>query len=114
MSDSQDDETNRLFRDSMMVATLAEWFDSTQSREFLREVILNVLSASLIQPTGSGKSLISSQQRKAVIVVPTISLMEHVEDHCHNLQNKGISAAYLGSDQPDKILQDKGFLESSP
>lgn len=30
MADSQDDETDKLFRDSMMLATLAERFDSTQ------------------------------------------------------------------------------------
>ena len=30
--------------------------------------------------------------------MPTISLME---DHCHSLQKKGVSAAYLGSAQPD-------------
>ena len=44
-------------------------------------------------------------------MVPTISLME---DHCHGLQRKGISAAYLGSAQPDKGLEDKVFLGSSP
>ena len=37
-----------------------------------------------------------------------------MEDHCHGLQRKGISAAYLGSAQPDKGLEDKVFLESSP
>ena len=44
----------------MMVATLAERFDSTQFREFQKEVVSNILrgrDALLIQPTGSGKSL---------------------------------------------------------
>lgn len=35
---SSQDETDRLFRDSMMVETLAERFDSTQFREFQKEV----------------------------------------------------------------------------
>ena len=37
-----------------------------------------------------------------------------MEDHCHSSQNKGISTAYLGSAQPDKGLEDRFFLESSP
>ena len=37
-----------------------------------------------------------------------------MEDHYHSLQNEGISAAYLGSDQPDKGLEDRVFLESNP
>ena len=55
--DSQDDETERLFKDTVMVATLAERFDSTQ---FQKEIISNVLSGRdtlVVQPTGSGKSL---------------------------------------------------------
>ena len=35
-----------------------------------------------------------------------------MEDRCHSLQKEGISAAYLGSAQPDKSLE--VFLESSP
>ena len=35
-------------------------------------------------------------------------------DHFQNLQDKGMSAAYLGSAQPDKSLEDKIFLENSP
>ena len=51
-------------------------------------------------------------KKKAVVVVPTISLME---DPGHNLQKKkGISTAYLGSAQPDKSVEDRVFLESSP
>ena len=45
MSDSQDDETDKLFRDSMMVATLAERFDSTQFKVFKKEAISNVLNS---------------------------------------------------------------------
>ena len=115
MSDSMEDETDQLFRDSMMVATLAERFNSTQFKEFQTEVISHTFSGRdtlVVQPTRSGKSLCFEfppvyQQKKAIVIVPTISLME---DHCNSLQKKGVSAAYLGSAQPDKTLEDRIFL----
>ena len=46
MSFSQDDETDKLFRDSML-ATLADRFDSTQFKEYQKEVrMLSILMSS--------------------------------------------------------------------
>ncbi len=61
----------------------------------------------VIQPTGSGKSLCFQflpvyLKKKALIVTPTISLMQ---DQVHKLNSIGISSVLLGSAQLDKQVE---------
>ena len=115
---SPETDTDAIFQEAMLLATLADRFDCTRFKSYQKDVIQGVLNgrdALVIQPTGSGKSLCFQfpavhQQKKAVVLVPTISLME---DHVQNLHEKGISSAYLGSAQTDKGLEDKVFQEDS-
>ena len=46
------------------------------------------------------------QNKKAVIVTPTISLMQ---DQVHDLYSKGISSVYLGSAQLDKQAEESAM-----
>lgn len=116
---SPEGESDAIFCEAIMLATLAEKFDCTRFKSYQKVVIQEVLDgcdALVIQPTGSGKSLCFQfppvhQHKKAVVVVPTISLME---EHVHNLQEIGIPSAYLGSAQKDKALEDKVFQDDSP
>ena len=98
---------NESFQEATLIATLAEKFGLTKFKKFQKEIILSVLEGKdtvVIQPTGSGKSLCFQfpavyQQKKAIVVSPTISLMQ---DQVTNLKAKNINAAYLGSVQLDK------------
>ena len=68
----------------MLIATLAEKFGLTSFEPFQKKIIDACLEGKdtlVIYPTGSGKSLFSippgvSKQKKAVIITPTISLMQ--------------------------------------
>ena len=88
------------FSDAIVVATLAEKFGLTSFKPFQKEVINATLECKdtvVIQPTGTGKSLcfqfpLVHQNKKAVIVTPSISLMQ---DQVHDLYSKGISSVYL-------------------
>ena len=94
------------------IATLAQHFNLTSFKGFQQEIIDAVLAkrdAIVIQPTGSGKSLCYQfppihEQKKAIVVTPTISLMQ---DQVRNLEQKGIKAIYLGSAQLDKTAEDR-------
>jgi len=98
--------------------SLEAWWRLELGNQDQKDVIQEVLNgrdALVIQPTGSGKSLCFQfptvhQQKKAVVIVPTISLME---DYFHYLQEKGIPSAYLGSAQTDKGLEDKSFRKTA-
>ena len=89
--------SERSFSNAMVVATLAEAFDLTSFKGFQKEVIdatLQDRDTLVIRPTGSGKSLCFQfppvyQNKKAIIVTPTISLMQ---DQVFELQGKGIPA----------------------
>ena len=48
------------------------------------------------------------EEKKAIIVTPTISLMQ---DQVKNLEQKGINAIYLGSAQLDKAAEDRAFTD---
>ena len=69
----------------------------------------------IIQPTGSGKSLCFQfppvyQNKKAIIITPTISLMQ---DQVHKLTGLGIPSVFLGSAQLDKSLETQALLPES-
>lgn len=95
---------NESFQEATLIATLAETFGMTKFKPFQKEIIKATLDGKdtvVIHPTGSGKSLCFQfpplyQQKKAIIVSPTISLMQ---DQVTNLTSKGIKATYLGSAQ---------------
>lgn len=78
--------------------TLAEQFNMTTFKPFQKQVIQSILDKRdclFMQPTGSGKSLCFQlpavyQGKLAVVVVPTISLMQ---DHVKNCAKYGISPA---------------------
>ena len=98
------------------IATLAQHFNLTSFNGFQQEIIDAVLAKKdtiVIQPTGSGKSLCYQfppvhEEKKAIIVTPTISLMQ---DQVKNLEQKGINAIYLGSAQLDKAAEDRAFTD---
>ena len=95
------------FHQATLIATLAERFNLTSFKPFQKEVIDALLAgkdALVIYPTGSGKSLCFQflpvyQNKKAIIVTPTISLMQ---DQVHKLNGLGIPSEFLGSAQLDK------------
>ena len=109
---------NESFQEATLIATLAEKFGLTKFKQFQKEIILSVLEGKdtvVIQPTGSGKSLCFQfpavyQQKKAIVVSPTISLMQ---DQVTNLKVKNINAVYLGSAQLDKKVESDAFLPNS-
>ncbi len=104
------------FQEATMVATLAETFSLTHFKGFQKDVIKATLEGRdsiVLQPTGSGKSLCFQfppiyENKKAVVISPTISLMQ---DQVTNLRNKGISSIFLGSAQLDKQAESKALLE---
>ena len=75
---------NESFQEATLIATLAETFGMTKFKPFQKEIIKATLDGKdtvVIHPTGSGKSLCFQfpplyQQKKAIIVSPTISLMQ--------------------------------------
>ena len=96
----------------MMIATLAEKFSMTEFKPFQKAVIKNLLAKRdylVIEPTGSGKSLCfqyTAVYQKQIIITPTISLMQ---DQVANAVKRGLNAAYLGSVQMDKTIEQKSF-----
>ena len=110
ISDSPD--TSAVFEDAPMIMTLAERFNLTKFRHYQKEVIKALCSGKdcmVIQPTGSGKSMCFQfpavyQNKIALVVTPTISLMQ---DHVKNCNEYGIKAAYLGSAQLDLSLEQR-------
>lgn len=108
--------TSSAFMEASMIMTLAEKFNLTRFKGFQKEVITQTLSGKdslVIQPTGVGKSLCFQfppvhEDKKAVIVTPTISLMQ---DHVVNAEQKGIKATYLGSAQLDFEAENRAFSE---
>lgn len=78
------------FEDATLVATLAEKFKLVSFKPFQREVTKATLQGKdslIIHPMGSGKSLCfqfppAYESKKAIIVTPTISLMQ---DQVQNL-----------------------------
>ena len=94
--------------------TLAETFGLTKFKPFQKEIIKATLDGKdtiVIHPTGSGKSLCFQfppvyQQKKAIVISPTISLMQ---DQATNLTSKGIKATYLGSAQINKKVEVEAF-----
>ena len=69
----------------------------------------------VIQPTGSGKSLCFQfppvyQNKKAIIITPTISLMQ---DQVHKLTGLGIPSVFVGCAQLDKSLENQALLPES-
>lgn len=69
----------------------------------------------VVHPTGSGKRLCFQfppvfQDKKAIVITPTISLMQ---DQVYNLQQRGIKGMYLGSVQLDKEAESNALDPSS-
>jgi superfamily II DNA helicase RecQ len=94
------------FQHATLVATLAEKFNLTFLNRFKKQSSL-LLWMGEIQPTGSGKSLCFQflpvyLEKKAIIVTPTISLMQ---DQVHKFNSIGISSVLFGSAQLDKQVE---------
>ena len=95
------------FVDAELIATLAERFQLTSFKQFQKDTIEAMLAGKdtlVLYPTGSGKSLCFQFPpvylgKKAIIVTPTISLMQ---DQVQKLNSLGIQSVYLGSAQFDK------------
>ena len=109
---------NDTFEHAARIATLAEHFNLMKFKDFQRKVIDNTMSGKysiVVQPTGSGKSLCYQfppvyQNKKALVVSPTISLMN---DQVNTLSQKNIKATFLGSAQLDKATEDRVFSVDS-
>ena len=105
---------NDTFQEASKVCVLAETFDLTRFCKYQKMVIDSTLEGKdtlIIQGTGSGKSLCCQfppvfEGKKAIVVSPTISLME---DQVENLQRKGIPAIFLGSAQLDTSAESRAF-----
>ena len=104
--------------DAMLIATLAEKFGLTSFKNFQKRIIDATLEGRdtlVVHPTGSGKSLCFQfppvfQDKKAVVITPTISLMQ---DQVCNLRQKGIKSTYLGSAQLDKEAESNALDPNS-
>jgi len=102
------------FFDAELVATLAERFQLTSFRKFLKTIIEATLERRdtlVLHPTGSGKSLCFQfrhvhLRKKALIVTPAISLMQ---DQVQRLNSCGIQSIYLGSAQYDENAEASAF-----
>jgi ATP-dependent DNA helicase RecQ len=98
------------FVDAELIAMLAEKFKLASFKPFQRRIIEATFAGEdtlVLYPTGSGKSLCYQfppvyLNKKAIIVTPTISLMQ---DQVAKLKSLGLSAVYLGSAQFDKKLE---------
>ena len=98
--------TEQSFMDAELIATLADRFKLTSFRKFQKEIIEATLSGKdtlILHPTGSGKSLCFQfppvhLDKKAIIITPTISLMQ---DQVEKMNELGIPSIYLGSAQFD-------------
>ena len=92
------------FIDAELIAVLAEKFKLTSFKPFQRRIIDATIAGEdtlVLYPTGSGKSLCYQfppvyMNKKAIIVTPTISLMQ---DQVAKLNCLGLKAVYLGSAQ---------------
>lgn len=106
------------FEHAARVSTLAQSFSLTHFSDYQKEVIDATLAGQdsiVVQPTGSGKSLCFQfppvyQQKKAIVIAPTISLME---DQVTNLAEIGIKSILLGSAQLDKTAEDVALASDS-
>ena len=106
------------FQHATLIATLAEKFNLTSFKPFQKTIINAALDGkdiSVIQPTGSGKSLCFQflpvyLNKKAIIVTPTISLMQ---DQVYKLNSIGIPSVYLGSAQLDKQVESRALKPDS-
>ena len=105
------------FVDAELIAVLAEKFKLTSFKQFQRKIIDATIAGKdtlVLYPTGSGKSLCYQfppvyLNKKAIVVTPTISLMQ---DQVTKLNTLGVKAVYLGSAQYDKQLE-KSCLDPS-
>ena len=100
MSPSMDES----LKHATLIATLAEKFNLTTLKPFQKTIIdatLNGQDTLVIQPTGSGKSIcfqlpLVYLNKKAIIVTPTISLMQdqvsQIKWHRHTVCSFGISS----------------------
>ena len=102
------------FVDAELIATLAEKFKLTSFKSFQKKIIEATLAGEdtlVLYPTGSGKSLCFQfppvyLNKKAIIVTPTISLMQ---DQVAKLNGLGLKSVYLGSAQCDKLVESKSL-----
>ena len=106
------------FQNATLIATLAERFNLTSFKPFQKTIVNAALDGKdtlVIQPTGSGKSLCFQflpvyLNKKAIIVTPTISLMQ---DQVYKLNSIGIPSVYLGSAQLDKQVESRALKPDS-
>ena len=102
------------FVDAELIAALAERFQLTSFKRFQKDTIEAMLAGKdtlVLYPTGSGKSLCFQFPpvylgKKAIIVTPTISLMQ---DQVQKLNSLGIQSVYLGSAQFDKQAESRAL-----
>ena len=102
------------FVDAELIATLAEKFKLTSLKSFQKKIIEATLASEdtlVLHPTGSGKSLCFQfppvyLNKKAIIVTPTISLMQ---DQVAKRNGLGLRSVYLGSAQCDKLVESESL-----
>ena len=106
------------FVDAELIATLAERFQLMSFKQFQKDAIEAMLAGKdtlVLYPTSSGKSLCFQFPpvylgKKAIIVMPTISLMQ---DQVQKLNSLGIQSVYLGSAQFDKQAESRALDPTS-
>ena len=102
------------FVDAELIAALAERFQLTSFKRFQKDTIEAMLAGKdtlVLYPTGSGKSLCFQFPpvylgKKAIIVTPTISLMQ---DQVQKLNSLGIQSVYLEPAQFDKQAESRAL-----